>query len=86
MGLFSAESDFFADLADGLGGDVKERGNVLQVEVSYDAGAALHQQVVALAGRCAVEVEIARTELEENVLSNDGAQSHRLLVLVEELH
>ena len=65
--------------------DVEERGDVLQVEQINDAGAALHQQIVALAGRGTVEVEIARTELAENVLGNDGTQLHRLLALVEEL-
>ena len=65
--------------------DVEERGDVLQVEQINDAGAALHQQVVALAGRGAVEVEIARTELAEDVLGNDGAQLHCLLALFEEL-
>ena len=65
--------------------DVEERGDVLQVEQINDAGTALHQQVVALAGRGAVEVEIARTELAEDVLGNDGTLLHRLLALVEEL-
>jgi len=64
--------------------DVQERGDVLQVEVIHDAGAALHQQVVALTGCGAMEVEIARTELAEEVLSNNGAKLHRLLALVEE--
>ena len=41
MGLIFAESDIFADLADGLGGDVEERGHVLQVKVLNDARAAL---------------------------------------------
>ncbi len=74
-----------AYLADGVGMDVEERSDVLQVEVIHDAGTALHQQVVALAGRGAVEVEIARTELFEEVLGNGGAQLHRLLALVKEL-
>jgi len=65
--------------------DVQKRGDVLQVEQINDAWTALHQQVVALAGRGAVEVEIARTELAEDVLGNDGAQLHCLLALVEEL-
>ena len=43
-----------------------------------------HQQVVALAGRGVVEVEIARTELLEEVLGNDGTHLHRFLALVEE--
>ena len=65
--------------------DVEERGDVLQVEQINDAGTALHQQVVTLAGRGAVEVEIARTELFEEMFGNDGAQLHRFLALVEEL-
>ena len=65
--LILAESDILSDYADGLGSDVQERGYVLQVKVLYDARAALHQQVVALAGRSAVEVEVARTELEEDI-------------------
>ena len=40
MGLFSAKSDFLTDLADGLGGDVEERGNVLQVEVLHNVAGA----------------------------------------------
>lgn len=72
--LILAESDVFANLADGLGSNVEERGDVLQVKVLYDAWAALHQQVVALAGRSAVEVEVARTELAEDMLGNDGTQ------------
>ena len=63
--------------------DVEERGDVLQVKVIHNAGTALHQQVVTLAGCGAVEVEIARTELAEDVLGNDGAQLHCLLALVE---
>ena len=74
-----------AYLADGVGMDVEERSDVLQVEVIHDAGTALHQQVVALAGSGAVEVEIARTELFEEMLGNDGAQLHRFLALVKEL-
>ena len=45
----------------------------------------MHQQIVAFAGRGAVEVEIARTELAEDVLRNDSTQLHRLLALVEVL-
>ena len=97
--FFSLKRDVAANLADGVGMDVQalgplgtlatngtqERGDVLQVEQIHDAGTALHQQVVALAGRGAVEVEIARTELAEDVLGNDGTQLHRLLALVEKL-
>ena len=39
--LIFAESNLFANLADGLGGDVEERGNVLQVKVLNNARAAL---------------------------------------------
>ena len=49
------------------------------------ARATLHEQVVTLAGRSAVEVEIARTELAEDVLGDDGTQLHRLHALVKEL-
>ena len=85
MELFFAESDFLTDFTDGLGSDIEERGNVLQVEMLHNAGAALHQQFIAFAGRGAVEVDIARTELKEDVLGNDGTQLHRLLALVEVL-
>jgi len=51
----------------------------------HDARTTLHQQVVTFAWCCAVEIEIARAELAEDVLGNDGAQLHRLLALVEEL-
>ena len=83
MWLILAESDIPPDLADGLGSDVKERGNVLQGKVLHNAGTTLQQLLIAFAGCGAVEVEIARTELEENVLGNDGTQLHRLYALVE---
>ncbi len=59
MWLILAESDLFANLANGFGRDVKERGDVLQVEVLHDARATLHEQVVTFAGSGAVEFEIA---------------------------
>ena len=37
--LILAESDIFANLADGFGRDVEERGDVLQVEMLHDAQA-----------------------------------------------
>ena len=61
-----------AYLADGDGMDVEERSNVLHVEVIHNAKTTLHQQIVALAGRGTVEVEITRTELLEEVLGNDA--------------
>ena len=81
--LILAESDILSDYADGLGSDVKERGNVLQVKMLNYARTTLQQLLIALAGRGAVEVEITRTELEENVLGNDGTQLHRLYALIE---
>ena len=63
--------------------DVEERGDVLQVEQPNDARAALHQQVVALAGRGAMEVDVARMELVEDMLGNDCTKFHRLDVLTE---
>ena len=78
MWLILAESDILPNRADGLGSDVEERGYVLQGKVLHDAGTTLQQLLIALAGCGAVEVEITRTELEENVLGNDGTQLHRL--------
>ena len=63
MGLYSPESDFFADLADGLGSDVEERGYVLQVEVLNNARTTSQQHLITLMRCGAVEVEITRTEL-----------------------
>ena len=51
-----------------------------------DARAAAEQQLVALEGRGAVEVGVAGTGLTEQVLDNEAAQIHRLLVLTEPLH
>ena len=53
------------NLADGVGMDVQERSDVLQVEVFHNAGTALHQQVVALAGRGTMEVDVAGAMLVE---------------------
>ena len=67
--FLTVEGDVTTYLADGVGMDVKERCDVLQVEVLHDARATLHEQVVALAGSGAVEVEIARTELAKGKVS-----------------
>ena len=64
--------DVATDYADGVGMDVKERGNVLQVEVFDDARATLHQQVVAFMGCGTMKVDVPRMELAEDVLGNDG--------------
>ena len=84
--LFSAfERDIAAYFADVVGVDVEERGDVLQVEVFHNAGTALHQQVVALASRGTMEVDVAGAMLVEDMLGNDGVQLHRLLALIEKL-
>ena len=83
MWLILAESDILPDYADGLGSDVEERGYVLQVKMLNYAGATLQQHLITLMWRGAVEVQIARTELEENVLGNDGTQFHRLHALIK---
>ncbi|MBR1558212.1 MAG: hypothetical protein IJ647_10765, partial [Prevotella sp.] len=51
-----------------------------------DAWAAAEQQLVAFEGRGAVEVGVAGTGLTEQVLGNEAAQIHRLLILTEPLH
>ena len=51
-----------------------------------DARAAAEQQLVAFEGRGAVEVGVAGTGLTEQVLGNEAAQIHRLLILTEPLH
>ena len=81
--LILAESDILSDYADGLGSDVKERGYVLQVKMLNYARTTLQQLLITLTGCGAVEVEITRTELEENVLGYDTAQLHLFSVLTE---
>ena len=51
-----------------------------------DARAAAEQQLIAFEGRGAVEVGVAGTGLTEQVLGNEAAQIHRLLILTEPLH
>ena len=43
-------------------------------------------QLVAFEGRGAMEVGVAGTGLTEQVLGNEAAQIHRLLILTEPLH
>ena len=81
--LIFAESNIFANLANGFGRDVKERGNVLQVKVLHDARATLHEQVVTFAGSRAEEVKVASTSLTEQMLSDDATQFHSLATLTE---
>jgi len=86
MWLIIAESDILSDHADGLGTDIQERGNILKIEVMNNAGTTSQQLLITLMGRGAVEVDITRTELEENVLGNDAAQLHLFSVLTEKVH
>ena len=57
MWLILAESDILSDHADGLGSDVQERGDGILGEMVGDAWAAAEQQLIALAGCGAVEVD-----------------------------
>ena len=50
-----------------------------------DAGTAMQQQLVALAGCGAMKVEIAGTGLTEQVLGNKAAQYHGLCFFKEQL-
>ena len=85
MLFLCSERDFFADSGEHLRRDVEERGDVLQVEQINDAGAALHQLDVALAGGGAVEVMITVPVLAENEFADVGTQFHVLQVPAEEL-
>ena len=69
-----------------MGSDAEERGDGIQGEMAGDARAAAEQQLVAFEGRGAVEVGVAGTGLTEQVLGNEAAQIHRLLILTEPLH
>ena len=59
----------------------QERGDGILGEMVGDAWTA-----AAFEGRGAVEVGVAGTGLTEQVLGNEAAQIHRLLVLTEPLH
>ena len=65
MLFLCSERDFFADFGKHLRGDAEERGEVLQGKMLNDAGTALQQQLIALAGCGAVEVGVAGTGLTE---------------------
>ena len=72
--LFAVKRDVAAYLADGVGMDIEERGNVLQVEHIYDAGATTEQLVVTFMGCGTMEVLIACLELVEHMLAYDGSR------------
>ena len=86
MLFLCSERDFFANFGKHLRGDAEERGEVLQGKMLNNARAAAEQQLVAFEGRGAVEVGVAGTGLTEQVLGNEAAQIHRLLILTEPLH
>ena len=60
--FFGLKRDVAANLADGVGMDVQERGDVLQVEQVNDARAAAEQQLVAFAG-CGASVRSMRSRI-----------------------
>ena len=66
------ESDAFADFGEHLRGDAEERGNGIERQVMHDAGATLQQQFVTLAGRGAVEVEVALVLAKASVTLQDA--------------
>ena len=84
--LFAAKRNVTPYFADSIWMNVQERSDVLQVKKLHNAGTTLQQQLVAFEGRGAVEVGVAGTCLTEQVLGNEAAQIHRLLVLTEPLH
>ena len=49
-----------------------------------DAGTATEQLIVTFMGIGAVEVQMARTELAEDVFGNEGTQLHILVAPMEE--
>ncbi len=86
-GLFAiAKQQVLADSGEHLRRDVEERGDGVEREMLYDAGAATEQLVVTLMGRGTVEVLITGLELVEHVLADISAKFHVLDASVEELH
>ena len=57
--LFAAKRNVTPYFADSIWMDVQERGDVLQVKKFHNAGTTLQQQLIALAGCGAVEVDVA---------------------------
>ena len=55
----------------------------MERQVLHDAGTTLQQQLVTLAGRGTVEVEVALVALPQHVLGDDAAQLHLRRVLTE---
>jgi len=94
MLFLRSESGFFAvvkqqvlaDSGEHLRRDVEERGDGVKREMLNNAGAATEQLVVTLMGCGAVEVQIARTELAEDVFGDFSAKFHVLDTPIEELH
>ena len=59
MGLFFSKGNLLANLAQIDGGDVEERGDVLQREHLHHLGAAAEQPTVTPTGGVSVVVEVA---------------------------
>ena len=86
-GFFAVvKQQVLADSGEHLRRDVEERGDGVEREMLYDAGAATEQLVVTLAGCGTVEVLITCLELIEHVLADISAKLHVLDASVEELH
>ena len=83
MLFLCSERDVFANFGKHLRGDAEERGNGMERQVLHDAGTTLQQQLVTLAGRGTVEVEVALVALPQHVLGDDAAQLHLRRVLTE---
>ena len=59
MLFLCSERDVFANFGEHLRGDAEERGEVLQGKMLNNTGTTLQQQLIALAGCGAVEVDVA---------------------------
>ena len=73
MLFLCSERDVFANFGEHLRGDAEERGEVLQGKMLHNAGTTLQQQLIALAGCGAVEVEVAGAMLSEDKFADDTA-------------
>ena len=85
-GFFAVvKQQVLADSGEHLRRDVEERGDGVEREMLYDAGAATEQLVVTLMGRGTVEILITCLELIEHVLADISAKFYVLDASVEEL-
>ena len=86
MLFLCSERDVFANFGEHLRGDAEERGEVLQGKMLNNTGTTLQQQLIALAGCGAVEVDVAGAVLSEDKFADDTAQLHLFSVLTEKVH